>query len=248
MMADRTINALLLFFFTGTVPLAAQTAAGDSAFYRNTIQNAISLYHQSFGNQSGLYNGSQYIAYPFKFRDDDHPFFGSPLFLPGTITYDHVLYPDVYLLYDEVSDVVVFQSAQYRIQLVSERIQQFSIAGNLFVRITNNGPGEPAITNGFYQVLYNGERQVLKKEVKVIQEDIRNNSEGVVRYIETKKSYFIKKDNVHIPVKSKSALLVIMKNRKSDIQQYIKSNKLNFKRGKDMFLQKTAAYYDQLTR
>jgi hypothetical protein len=232
------------FSFTA---LFGQLSADDSTFYRKAVASTVARYHQSFGNQSPLYNGCQYIGYPFSFREPDHPYFGGKSFLKGDITYGGVLYPGVQLLYDEVAEVVVFMDPTHRIQLVSDKISSFSILNDKFIRLIKDSSNAILVGTGFYQFLYAGKSSVLKKEMKTIGEDVRNNTEGVVRFIELKTYYYIYKDNAYYSVKNKKNLLAIYKDRKTDIQQYIKNNKLRYKKNKDSFLIKLSTYYDQLT-
>jgi hypothetical protein len=245
---SKAITVLLFVYFPFSfTPLFGQLSGDDSVFYRNAVASTVARYHQSFGNQSALYNGCQYIGYPFSFREPDHPYFGGHSYLKGDITYGGVLYSGVQLLYDEVAEVVVFLDPTHRIQLVSDKISSFSLLNDNFIRLVKDSTNPILVGTGFYQVLYGGKSSVLKKEMKTIGEDVRNNTEGVVRFIELKNYYYIHKDNTYYPVKNKKNLLEIYKDRKTDIQQYIRNNKLKYKKNKDNYLIKLSAYYDQLT-
>ena len=94
----------LLFpaFFLPLIRLNAQSSPEDSLSLTKTINNALAIYYQSAGDQSRLYNGTEYTGYPFWFVE------GSPFFLTdqpqrGSIIYDEVEYRDVDLQYDELS-------------------------------------------------------------------------------------------------------------------------------------------------
>jgi hypothetical protein len=244
----KALTVLLFICFPLSITgLFGQLSGNDSAFYHKAVASTVARYHQSFGNQSALYNGCQYMGYPFPFREPDHPYFGGNSYLKGDITYGGVLYPGVQLLYDEVAEVVIFMDPTHRIQLVSDKIAGFTISTDKFVRLTKDSSNSILVGTGFYQVLYASKSTVLKKEMKTIGEDVRNNTEGVVRFIELKTYYYIYKDNMYYSVKSKKNLLAIYKDKKTEIQQYIKNNKLRYKKNKDSFLIKLSAYYDQLT-
>lgn len=240
---------LLIAFFTFiTTSIKAQLSASDSVFYQKAINNTKAIYHQSIGDQTGLYNGSQYAGYLFAFKDGGHPFFYIDAFSKGTIVYDNILHPAVKLKYDEVKEVVVFEDTTHRIQLVGERISRFSISGNDFVRITKDTVQNASVSTGFYQLLYDGNMAVLKKEVKSIREVLVSNTEGIYRYIDVKKYYYVKRANEYYAVKRKKSVLEFYKDKRKELQQYIKRNKLNFKRDPDTFLVQTSAYYDQLIK
>lgn len=244
-----TALAFSLFLSFSTSEVIAQLSTDDSIFYQKAVNNTIALYYQSAGDQSGLYNGSQYAGYPFAFKDEAHPFFRTNLFSTGSVVYDNILYTDAQLLYDEAGDVLIFRDTAHRLQLISDRISRFTVLDNSFIRIEKDSNTRAIINTGFYNLLYEGgDIQVLKKEVKNIREDIRNNYDGVIRYIEVKKYYYIKKNNLYYPVKNKKTILEIFKNRKKEIQQYIKSTKLSFKNDRDNMLKRAAAYYEQITK
>jgi hypothetical protein len=243
-----TVLALLFFLSFFTPGVIAQLSPDDSIFYQKALNNTVALYYQSTGDQSGLYNGSQYAGYPFNFKDGAHPFFFTNLFSTGSVMYDNILYTHAQLLYDEAGDVLVFRDTSHRLQLLSDRISRFDILDNNFIRIMKDSSSRPLINTGFYNLLYDGSLQVLKKEIKNVREDIRNNYDGVIRYIEVKKYYYIKKNNTYYPVKNKKMVLEIFKDRKKEIQQYIKVNKLSFKNNRDNLLIKTAACYERITK
>ena len=230
-----------------TRPAAAQTSDPDTSFYHRAINNAVSLYHQAAGDQSGLYNGSQYPGYPFVFKDGGHPYFIKTV-APGTILYDKIFYPQVKLLFDELADQVVFEDSNHRIQLLKERISGFTIGGSTFIRIVKDSLSTALLNTGFYELLYSGRVAVLKKEIKQLREEIRFADEGVLRYIDSKLYYYIRKRDVYYTVGSKKAMLVVYKDRKKELQQYIKASNLSFKKDRDDLLVKVSAYYDQLTK
>lgn len=242
----RMLLIVIISIHTATVK--AQLSADDSVFLQKAVAHAVSLYRQSTGDQSGLYNGSQYAGYPFNFKDGGHPYFITDAAVAGSIVYDNTFYPGARLLFNEISDLLVFEDSTHRIQLISERVAAFSIGSNRFMRIVRDSLSSPLTATGFYNVLYEGRVTVLKKEVKSIREELRSVDDGVIRSIDKKLFYYIKKDSVYFPVGTKNTLLRIYKDKKKEIQQYIKANDLSFKKDRDNLLIKTGAYYDQLTK
>ena len=59
--------------------------------------------------------------------------------------------------------------------------------------------------------------------------------------------YYVKFGGHFVEVNSKSSVLKLFGNRKSDIKSYLRKNKLNFKSDFEKTLTATCAYYDQLT-
>jgi hypothetical protein len=241
----QRIDFLLILLLITQSPSMAQLSAEDSVFFQKAKDNTVSQYQQQLGGQSGLINGSQYLGYPFNFTEG-HPFFYNDTVNSGSIVYDKVAYQHIQLQYDEISDVVICAQTYRSVQLLSEKIARFSILNHQFTRIINDSL-KPSIPNtGFYELIYEGQTTVLKKESKKIQEDLRVQGMEILRTIITKTNYFIKKDNVYFPVKNKTSLLNVYKDKEQEIDRYLKKSKLKYKKNSENMILKTAAYYDQL--
>ena len=245
LIAKTVFFVFLLFYFT--TPINAQLTKEDSVFYANAVNNTVALYHQTLGDQSRLYNGSEYPNYPYKFKEGGHPFFQTPEPRIGFIVYDHVLYTDVALLFDEVAGVVVFQDGPRRTQLHSDWVSRFSLFNHTFMRIVKDSV-RGLVSTGFYEVLYEGKVCLLKREKKAVNDKIASFTEGALRFIDVKTFDFIKKDNAYFVIKKRKDALNVFKDRKKDIQEFIKNNHLSFSNDRDNWLLKVTAFYDQLTK
>ena len=105
------------------------------------------------------------------------------------------------------------------------------------VNVNNSG-----ITSGYYDVIYNGKSGVLVKIYKEIQ------SAGVETYFNPKRDFFIRKNNAYYSVSGQGDLIAALKDRKKELQQYIKTNKIKFHRDPEEAMVKIASYYDQLSK
>ncbi len=226
--------------------LLAQSAADDSLLYKKSISQAISVYHSEIGDQASLYNGVQYADFPFRFEEGGFQFFMDKRPGIGSVTYDDILFEKVLLQYDEIREVVIMQDSSRRIQLLNPRISSFTLFGNEFIHIIKDSTTKPLVRSGFYAILYKGNVSLLKKEEKLIREEVSR--DAVLRFIDVNRYYYIKKDSVYYPVKNKNSILDIFADRKSDIRQFINKNKLSYRRNRDEMLAKTTAYYDQLNK
>lgn len=237
---------ICICFSPFAIQLSAQQTSPDNVFYKNAVNNAVSLYHQSSGDQAGIYNGSQYGGYNFHFKEG-HPYFNADQFTMGTIMYDGVLYDSVMLLFDEIMEVVVMQNVVIRVQLITDKISGFEINNNHFIRIVKDSNSAALINTGFYNRLYEGNITLLKKEVKTIREQI-SNIDGLQRFVDTKNHYYIKEANKYHVIKRKKDLLALFGSRKKQVQQYIKENHLSYRKDRDNTLIKVTAYYDGLKK
>ena len=227
--------------------IQAQMSAHDSLVYKNAVKNVIEVYHQNITDQSGLLNGSLYKGHKFFRYNEGHPFFTKNTYAKGAIVYDQVAYNNIDMLYDQVDDVVIVQDSPRQIQLVSERINEFSLYGSRFVRIENDNPQSLLIGTGFYKALYVGHSSLYKKEIKLAREKIYNSSELFITY-ELNSYYYIKKENTYYEIKKVNDLLRLFKDKRKELEQYIDEAKLNFKKDKDNMLTKVVDYYEQITK
>ena len=219
----------------------AQFASGKE-IQSKAVLNTINKYHTEINYQSGLYNGNKYLSDKYFLQKNGHRFFISREALKGSVVYDGVLYSDIYLMHDEVSDELIFKDFSKKIQLINILVSEFTISDFGFVKIATD---EPTLKEGFYQVLYNGKYRVLKKEVKSILEDISSASDGIKRYVNTDYFYLIERDSRYYPIKKKKDLLRIEGFSAKETQKLIKDKKLNFKKNRDVFLTDICEFYDQ---
>jgi len=202
-------------------------------------------YHQFLKPETGLYNGREYYDYSATIKDGD-PFFLSTKFNTGSVVYDGILYENVPILYDLVtSDVIITDSNYfYRIKLNGERVSRFSVLQHTFIRLDEDS--NAVIKPGFYDLLFDGETRLYKKHIKRVQESVTN--EGVRKYIVESIDYYISKRNVYYQVNSKNDLLAVLKDRKKELNTFVKKNKLDTRRKKDESFTTLVAYYDQLNK
>ena len=236
------ISGFLFFCFEAN----AQYNESDSLLYKKAKEYAVSLYHENIKNESGLYNGSQYVVYAQTIQDGI-PFFEITQPSNGNVTYWGVEYKNVPLLYDILKGeiITVVPSTNYLIKLNTEKVSSFEVLNHKFIRIAKDSSNKN-IKTGFYDVLYDGQTAVYKKEIKTLNEDL---SSGKLRtFILDENAFFIKKNNVFFTVSNKSSLLDILKDKKKEVQEFIRKNKLKIRKDKDNALPKIAAFYDEISK
>lgn len=237
---------IFLFFLFATKSFTQDNYI-DSLFYQKATQNTISLYHENIGYHSKLFNGSQYASYPYQFKQG-HPFFISDEFENGSLVYNQVLFSNVKLLYNEVSDLLIIKDQTHFTQLIAQQVASFTIHDHNFIRIKNESlQNKSKMPEGFYQVIFDGKVKAFSKEKKVILDDISSASEGIKRYIVVKNSFYIKKENDYYLIGKKKDIINLFSKNKKEINDFIKRNKLDFKENKMELISKVSAYYDQLS-
>jgi len=222
--------------------VAAQNA-GDTTLRENALQ-AINTYYRNLGEESPLYNGSEYIEYAYTLQEG-HPFFQVAEFMSGNINLEGMIFRDVPMLYDIIKDQLIIQDFQkvYKINLPAERVQQFSLLGHLFVRLIRDSSQQ--IKTGFYDQLYGGKTSLFAKREKKILEKYSNIQ--ISKVVISENIYYIKKEGVYRTIRNKSSLLSVLKNKKKEVQQYLKTNDIKFKKEPERAMIMAVRYYDQLT-
>jgi len=215
--------------------------ADDTTLHENAL-NAIGVYYQTLGEESPLYNGSEYIEYAYTLQEG-HPFFQVVNFINGNVNVDGMIFHDVPMLYDIVKDQLIIQDFQkvYKINLPADRVQQFFLLGHLFVRLN----ASDQVKTGFYDQLYKGKISLFAKREKKIVEKYSNIQ--ISKVVISQNVYYIKKDGVYYTIKNKSSLFSALKSKKKEVQQYLKANDIKFKREPERAMIMAVKYYDQLT-
>lgn len=226
-------------------------SAQDSTYLNNTQARVIANYNKSIGQQSRLYNGIEYEPY-------DRTVQGAPLYPldaltwePGEVNYDGITYKDVPMKYDIYRDVLVALLYNHfsPYVLLKERVRDFSLRGLHFVRVETDSlaVNRSEINSGYYEQLYGGKLEVLAKRSKTMQSSPNVTVNEIYIYFLSHNEYYLKKGNDYHKVSSESSFLKILKDKKPQLQQFIKDNNIRFRKDPEAAMVKIAAYYDRLT-
>ena len=239
-MPKRLLYSLLICIFSQHV--TAQNAE-DTTLHESAL-NAISLYYEKLGQESPLYNGSEYLEYAYTLQEG-HPFFQMADFVAGDIDLNGMIFRGVPILYDIVKDQVIIQDFQrvYKINLPADKVEWFSVLGHQFIHIARDSADQ--VKTGFYDQLYKGKTALYARREKRILEKYSNVQ--ISKEVISQNLYYIKKDGVYHTIKNKSSLLAVLKNKKKEVQQYLKTNDIKFKREPERAMITAVRYYDQLT-
>lgn len=225
-------------------PANSQTRIPDSASSL-AYAKSLEVYHQALNPPTGLFNGARYYGYPFLFKEG-HPYFVSPQPYQGNIQKHGVNYDSVGFIYDLVREqLIVYNQEGDAILIHQEDVTGFSLNGSRFIRMI--GIDSEADT-AFYAVLYDGNTKLYMRPVKTLQSVIDQYT-GELFYIEEHNQYFLKKAGVFFPVTTKKEVLRILKDKKPELQQYIRKEHLSFKKTYlTATLKKLTSYYDSISK
>jgi hypothetical protein len=241
----KSILLLLLCYTFASTAFAQQadTLKITQAAYAN-IQNN---FNKALGPQSRLYNGREYNFYPPSLK-------GTAYFMdvhdwgPGSVFYDGYLYKNVDILYDLYKDELVtpLYKSFLKIHLLNERVKYFDLMGHHFVYLVKDPTNPTSVNFGYYDQLYAGKIQVLARHSKSIQTSIEYTG-AINSYFSPSNDYYIFKNGLYYSVNSEGSFLDVLKDRKKELRQFIKANKIKFRKQRENAMAKVAAYYDTLT-
>lgn len=218
-------------------------SVSDTSFVKVAARNTARIYNEFITVHSGLINGSEYAEPPY--NDSQFPFYQQLDWLSGSVVYNDELYTGVSLMYDVSSDNLVAENPNngQEIQLVKAKVSSFTIDGDEFVNMRlQQLAGLPQ--EGFYQILYDGKSTVLVKHVKAFEEKIEN-SQLVYYYVE-KKRFYVQAGENYVRVSRKGDILKLFRDRKDEVRNYMRKNKIKVSKHNPSSFALLAEYYDTL--
>lgn len=224
--------------------------AQNTAPSQNIIENTIDSFNAGIGDQSRLYYGIQYSFYEPRIKGNAYNN-DNANFEQGAVKYDGYAYKDVPMLYDINMDyaVILLPNKTSMLRLLNERVAYFNIGNHHFININTDTLKTPVnISSGYYEQLYGGKIELLAKNRKIIRETASSSGAITQYFTEQSKNLYLKKDGLYYKAGSQGAFLDVLKDRKNELKQYIKDNKISFKENQEQAMVKVASYYDQITR
>lgn len=204
----------------------------------STVQQAkeyaLNIYHLFLGEQSAIYNGNANISYDPLMRG--HAFFKIDSLVNGTITYEGILYRDMPLLYDLVLDQpILLNEDGYLIGLLNRNVRDFFLSGHHFINTRT----------GFYDLLSQGRLTLMAKRIKRIEESIEGMT--LIHTIVPKDFFYVIKDSVTTELSNERSLLVLVADKKKEVKQFIRTNKIKFRKDPEHAIIAITGYYNQLS-
>jgi len=217
-----------------------QQLPADTLFLAAAKNNQVKLYTEYIGGQTRMNNGSEHRDYLS--RNDEHPYFGVDDWSFGTMIYDEEFYENVPLFYDLNRDKVITEHSinGAKLELISEKIARFSLAGHTFQRLKRDE--SKIITEGFYDLLYDGKTKVFVKREKSLQQRVESND--IIFNFEQKNRVYVFKDGVYHPVRKKSTLLEVFKDKKPEVRAFLNKSGVKYKRNRENSITRVAEFYD----
>ncbi|WP_158800470.1 hypothetical protein [Pedobacter sp. L105] len=239
------ISAICFFLFTIISKKSFSQTSSDSSAHQTALNGVIKFFNASLGAQLPIYNGRHYDFYDAGTRGSAY-FQETDAFSKGSVVYDHTLYTDIPMIYDVYGNklVILLYDQNTMCSLINDRVKSFDYLNHHFINIqsdtlTNNKAG---MKSGFYDEVYSGKIETLVKRSKGIQEYFQD----IEQHFTSSKDFYIKKNNVYYNIGSLSDLLDVLKDRRQELQHYVNTNKLKFRKDPEDVIVKISSYYDHL--
>jgi len=226
---------ILLFSFLSGVS-SAQVNQINS---KGTDYFISTLYDSLIGSNSKIFNGKKFheplskelIEGNLYFRDDD--------WTTGTLGYRGEVYPGVTMRYHTFLDKLILLSpgGYEGIEAPVSNIDFFIIHTTRFERLT-----EPQA--GYYAVIHDGVVGIYAQHYSKRHE--KTTTSNMVTELEAKEKYFIVKNNNYSQVKSKSSVLKVLSEQKSELRKFLRDNKISYSQNRQYALQLLGKEYDRL--
>lgn len=234
------LASYLFFYLILSRPCEAQSPPVDS----NALKSAILTYTHSNAAETRLYNGILYPGYDRQAQG--HPFFLSDGFITGSIDYDGILYPELPLSYDLEKDILIIPNKQRNttIQLLTEKLSGFVVNGHNFIYLTPDSGAVNPPAPGFYEVLYKGSTTAIVHHRKLLKAGVH--TEDPSKYIQYD-DWYLEQHGHYQAIHNNSSMISAFRKQNRPLKEYLKKNRLDFRRAPAAAIAGAAEFYSRST-
>lgn len=203
------------------------------------------LFSEILSSEKSIVNGKEWI--PENIHIQGHPYFSEQIWKKGVIFFDGEKYENVVFNYNIYRDeLIIFYLNEEGVKffvlnkVLTERfefIDSSEAKPYLFVNI--NYLGLKDTINQFMQLIYDGETGLFISHKKHI------NISSAQEYFMYKRKCYLKKENHLYLFRNKSSLLSLLPERKKQLKEYIRKNRLKIMLKNPSDIKKLLSYYDQ---
>lgn len=218
--------------------------AKDSLFVGSVLQDIKNQYSNLLSRDAPVYNGRLY--HPFgTLNDNGHTFFLSDKYVSGTIIYDGFSFSGLNIRYDILRDQLVLLNPDQTaaILVIKAHVDSFYLHNHRYIHLK---PNSKDVRNfpapGYYDVLYDGKVTLLAKRIKAVSEKITPTR--VEKTVSQEDNYFLLKNSEYSALRNKKILLKLLQSTQIENQQFMRENKLDFKKDKENAMVRLVKFHD----
>ena len=190
------------------------------------------------GEMSMLYRGKQGMSYSFPYNGTY--FWYSKDFLPGDVFYNGKLYRGAFVnINAHLQELLVKQNEDYLPVLVdTDYVEWFTMGDRRFV--TRDVAGLAILSDGFYEVLFDGQAKLYKRVDKLLRKDSNNRNgagigyddpnynDKVPDYFANRVSYYFVKDGAIHSIKRPRGIIAHYPEKKKELKRFAKDAKVSY--------------------
>ena len=205
--------------------------------------NSNSALKDTIKERQVLYNGKVWTN-KFRYVDGDQ-FLFSELSMPGSISINKKTFNNLWVKYDIFSDEIITPlNDEYVLQLNKEMVDSFSLTFEnrtyRFIKIPNDSPEG---VSGYVQLLFNGHSRFFVKYKKSISYFDAKKANGQFSQDFT---MFLDKGDIVYQINNKNDLYDVFQEKKKQIREYIKKNKLKVTKKSPESFVPVIRFYDNI--
>lgn len=218
-----SISSSVLLLFLSTA-ISAQ-----SSDYHNYITKA--------NDKALIYRGKIERHYTYSYKGTYFAF--QEDFTPGVVFYNKKRYEDVLINLNSNRDVLLVKYDDTSLPVIMDKklVEWFVLDDRDFVNVTDGA--EIGLEDGYYEVLVEGENQILKKIYKEYREDISSTGHARIEIIfDSILEYFILTPDGYLPISGKKTFVKLFNEDKKEINRVFKGATRVERQDKDMLYRK----------
>jgi len=172
-------------------------------------------------------------------------FFLANIFFRGSVTFNGKKFDNLDLKYDIHNDELILSIESYPvIMLNKEMVDSFSLVSeSRILHFINAGEDTPGVLKGYVNVLYGGPSAFYVKYAKMIQP---LGDDGIYDQFYQRHQAYLRKGAEIVPVEGKRNLLNLLEDKKSEIREYMKKNRIRIMKQDPYTYIRVLEYYDSL--
>jgi hypothetical protein len=209
------------------------------------------FYYQTIGIEDKLINGKEYV--PYYHRSKSKPLFHFGIDRTSSLKHGGRLYNDLILQYDTFTDELIYtdqgriyNNIVYQVALNKELIEEFTLfTGRDTINFRNFKKTDQAnfnLTEGFYEVVYDGRSRYLIKHQSVY---IKKN--GVDEYVYRPAGFVMTKDK-YIKIRSIRGLVKQFGKHSDEVRRFIRNSGNPVRKADKHQIAEVLKFYDNLIK
>jgi hypothetical protein len=201
--------------------------------------------NRSYPTNAYLYNGTEYI--PHSPRINGTAYFPNKDYQTGYVNYSGVNYQNISLRYDVVRDELItpYFGDNTEISLLPAFVSNFSFGNMKFVYLNVDTTIGLKAPSGYFQEVIKDAVSFYVKRKKIIKET--TSVRDITSDFMTSDDFYISKGNVFSKVSGKSDVLRVFKDKRKELNNFLKDEGLSFRDNPELAIEKMVIQYNALT-